>query len=79
MQQWEYVVVSPIKSYGIQYRANGDKQNQWKDQPFHVVLNDMGRAGFELVAYDGEGYIFKRPKAPTDRLKKPSEAQAQPK
>ncbi len=64
MQKWEYIVVGLLASYGIQYRVNGEKQGQWKDKQLHIVLNDLGRAGFELVAYDGENYIFKRPAKP---------------
>lgn len=68
MPRWEYVQVGIVNSYGIQYRANGEKQVQWKDQPLHVVLNDLGKAGYELTAYDGENYIFKRPsKAPASQ------------
>ena len=62
MQRWEYIVLNLFQSYGLAYRVNGDKQGQWKDKPLHEVFNEMGRAGFELVAHDGENYIFKRPK-----------------
>lgn len=58
--KWEYVTVSILNSYGMNYRANGEKQAQWKDKPIHDMLNDMGRSGYELVAFDGENYIFKR-------------------
>lgn len=68
MPRWEYVQIGVVNSYGIQYRANGEKQAKWKDQPFHVVLNDLGKAGFELVAYDGESYIFKRVTKTTNAL-----------
>lgn len=68
MPRWEYVQVGVINSYGIQYRANGEKQGQWKDEPLHVVLNELGKGGFELVAYDGESYIFKRPTKTTSHL-----------
>lgn len=69
MQRWEYVTVNMLDSYGLNYRANGEKQAQWKDKALHAVLNDMGRAGYELVAYDGENYIFKRPRQQTSQLK----------
>lgn len=69
MPRWEYVQIGVVNSYGIQYRANGEKQGQWKDEPFHVVLNDLGKGGFELIAYDGESYIFKRPTKNTSTLK----------
>lgn len=61
MQKWEYMTVSRLKSYGLTYRANGEKVSQWRDKPLHEMLQDLGKAGFELVAYDGENYIFKRP------------------
>ncbi len=69
MPRWEYVQIGVVNSYGIQYRANGEKQAQWKDEPFHVVLNELGKGGFELIAYDGESYIFKRPTKQTSQLK----------
>ena len=64
MQKWEYAVLSPVQSYGLQYRVNGEKQGQWKDKEIHVVLADMGKAGFEMIVYDGTNYIFKRPIGP---------------
>ena len=60
MPRWEYVQVGVVNSYGIQYRANGEKQPKWKDEPFFVVLNEMGKGGYELITYDGDSYIFKR-------------------
>ena len=61
IQKWDYAVLGMVKSYGLNYRINGEKQGQWKDQPMHVVFQQLGKVGFELVAYDGENYIFKRP------------------
>lgn len=61
MQKWDYAILNIVKSYGMNYRVNGDKQGQWKDKPIHLVMREMGRAGFELVVYDGDNYIFKRP------------------
>ncbi|MGJ3238838.1 MAG: hypothetical protein ACFE0Q_09050 [Anaerolineae bacterium] len=60
MQKWEYMLISVVKSYGMNYRANGDKVNDWKDVPLHDVFARMGKAGFEFCNYDGENYIFKR-------------------
>ena len=68
MPRWEYVQVGIVNSYGIQYRANGEKQAQWKDQPLFVVLNELGKGGYELIAFDGESYIFKRPTRNTSSL-----------
>lgn len=61
MQKWEYVLISVLRSYGMNYRANGNKVNDWKDMPIHEVFVIMGKQGFEFAAYDGENYIFKRP------------------
>ena len=63
MQKWEYMLVGVVKSYGMNYRANGEKVGDWKDLPIHDVFLKMGKAGFEFVSYDGENYIFKRPAA----------------
>jgi len=61
MQKWEYMLIGVIKSYGMNYRANGQKVGDWKDLPIHDVFVKMGKSGFEFVGYDGENYIFKRP------------------
>jgi hypothetical protein len=63
METWEYVTLSAIRSYGIHYRVNDEKIAAWKDRPLHTVLNEIGSRHFELVAYDGTNYIFKRRKA----------------
>lgn len=68
MQKWEYMMIGVVKSYGMNYRANGDKVNDWKDLPLHDVFAKVGKAGYEFVSYDGDNYIFKRPLA----SKKPS-------
>ena len=61
MQKWEYMLVGVVKSYGMNYRANGEKVGDWKDLPLHDVFGKMGKAGFEFISYDGDNYIFKRP------------------
>lgn len=61
MQKWEYMLITLVRSYGMNYRANGTKMNDWKDLPLHEVFNKVGRAGFEFVAFDGDSYMFKRP------------------
>lgn len=68
MQKWEYLIINILRSYGMNYRANGEKVNEWKDLPLHEVFIKIGRQGFELVMYDGENYIFKRPMASTKTL-----------
>lgn len=61
MQKWEYMLVNLVRSYGMNYRANGEKVGEWKDIDLHEVFLKLGKAGFEFVAYDGDNYIFKRP------------------
>ena len=82
MQRWDYAILNIVKSYGMNYRVNGDKQGQWKDQPIHVVFQQLGKVGFELVVYDGENYIFKRPSVAserqTDKAEPAAHADAQP-
>lgn len=75
MAKWDYMLISVVKSYGMNYRANGDKIGDWKDIPLHEMFIRMGRAGFEFVSFDGENYIFKRPAAATSTL---NSANAQP-
>lgn len=62
-QKWEYMLLTVVKSYGMNYRANGEKVNDWKDLPLHDVFIRLGKAGFEYCSYDGDSYIFKRPSA----------------
>lgn len=63
-QKWDYLVVNLVRSYGMNYRANGVKMAEWKDLPLHDMLARVGQQGYELVAYDGANYIFKRPAMP---------------
>ncbi len=73
--KWDYLVISLVRSYGMNYRANGDKVADWKDLPIHEVFNRVGKQGFEYVGYDGENYIFKRPAL---GLPKPSQVANKP-
>jgi hypothetical protein len=68
MQKWEYLILGLIKSYGLNYRVNGEKIAEWKDMPIHDVFNKIGRQGFEFVQFDGESYVFKRPVVVTKAL-----------
>jgi hypothetical protein len=68
MQKWEYLVLSLVRSYGMNYRVNGEKVGDWKDLPIHDIFNKIGKQGFEYVSYDGENYIFKRPVVVTKTL-----------
>jgi hypothetical protein len=71
VEKWDYLMLSLVKSYGINYRVNGEKVADWKDLPLHDIFNVIGKQGFEFVAYDGENYIFKRPTAPAARPVQP--------
>lgn len=62
MQKWDYLVLNVVRSYGMTYRRNGDKVADWKNRPVHEVLMALGDEGYELTAFDGINYIFKRPK-----------------
>ncbi|MGB1285314.1 MAG: hypothetical protein ACPG7F_02175 [Aggregatilineales bacterium] len=59
--RWEYRLVSVLKSYGMNYRVNGQKVGDWQDIPIYEMMQKMGMHGFEFVAFDGDNYIFKRP------------------
>ncbi len=72
MDKWEYALLNLLKSYGMIYRVNGEKQNQWKDEPLHRAFSDLGRAGFEFCGFDGENYIFKRPRRSNSEQNTPS-------
>ncbi len=71
MQRWDYLVLNILKSYGINYRVNNEKVGEWKDFLLHDVLNRLGKQGYELVTFDGENYLFKRPAASLKPLEQP--------
>lgn len=80
MQRWEYMSVNVLKSYGMNYRANGRKVAEWKDIPVHEMMNILGKQGFEFISYDGSNYIFKRPVAaprPQKKMQKLSETEGE--
>jgi hypothetical protein len=70
---WQYLAVEVKKSYGLQYRISGTNRPDWKDQPIYYVLNELGKEGWELVAFeagpDSGTYIMKKPGAATDNQK----------
>jgi hypothetical protein len=68
MMKWEYTTLGLLNAYGLQYKLNGEKQNHWKEHPLHEVLHDLGEQGWELVSFDGESYIFKRPVSGTGSI-----------
>jgi hypothetical protein len=70
---WQYLAVEVKKAYGLQYRISGTNRPDWKDQPIYYVLNELGREGWELVAFeagsDSGTYIMKKPGAVRDNQK----------
>jgi hypothetical protein len=62
---WQYAAVEVKRSYGIQYRVNGEAKPDWKDQPIHYALNQLGREGWELIGFESLNemtmYLLKRP------------------
>jgi hypothetical protein len=70
---WQYLAVEVKKSYGLQYRISGTNRPDWKDQPIYYVLNELGREGWELVAFeagsDSGTYIMKKPGVAADNQK----------
>ena len=70
---WQYLAVEVKKSYGVQYRINGANRPDWKDQPIYYALNELGKEGWELVAFeagqDSGSYIMKKPGVASDNQK----------
>lgn len=62
---WQYGALEVKRSYGIQYKVNGIAHPEWKDQPIYFVLNELGREGWELSAFESVAefstYILKKP------------------
>ncbi len=64
---WQYMALEVKRSYGIQYKINGESKPEWKDQPIYVPLNTLGREGWDLIGFETAAefsmYILKRPGA----------------
>lgn len=62
---WQYAALEVKRSYGIQYKVNGESKPDWKDQPIYYPLNLLGREGWELVGFESNAefstYLLKRP------------------
>lgn len=62
---WQYTALEVKRSYGIQYKVNGEARTEWKDQPIYYPLNLLGQEGWELVSFESANemavYILKRP------------------
>jgi hypothetical protein len=51
-EPWQYAAIEVKRSYGIQYKVNGESKPDWKDQPIYYVLNELGREGWELIGFE---------------------------
>lgn len=62
---WQYAALEVKRSYGIQYKVNGESKPDWKDQPIFFVLNELGKEGWELSGFESinefSTYILKKP------------------
>jgi hypothetical protein len=62
---WQYAALEVKRSYGIQYKVNGESKPDWKDQPIYYALNELGREGWELMSFESVNefstYILKKP------------------
>ncbi len=61
---WQYAALEVKRSYGIQYKFNGETKADWKDQPIYYCLNEVGKEGWELVGFeslnDFSTYLLKK-------------------
>lgn len=64
-EPWQYMALEVKRSYGIQYKINGDNKPEWKDQPIFFPLNELGKEGWELVGFESiaefSTYLLKKP------------------
>ena len=62
---WQYALLEVKRSYGIQYKVNGESKPEWKDQPIFYPLNELGKDGWELVNFESmnefSNYILRKP------------------
>lgn len=70
---WQYAALEVKRSYGIQYKFNGEGRAEWKDQPIYYCLNEIGKEGWELVGFESlnefSTYLLKKPGAAIDNQK----------
>jgi len=70
---WQYAALEVKRSYGIQYKFNGESKPDWKDQPVYYCLNEVGKEGWELVGFESinefSTYLLKKPGAALDNRK----------
>jgi hypothetical protein len=70
---WQYAALEVKRSYGIQYKFNGENKADWKDQPIYYCLNEVGKEGWELIGFESinefSTYLLKKPGAALDNAK----------
>ncbi len=64
-QEWEYLLVQVHEQRDgwYEYHANGKKLDGLDNKAIYVVLNALGREGWELVGVGRGDFYLKRPKA----------------
>ena len=78
MNRWEYLTLDSSKNYGTtKYYINGEMQPAIKNQPLHMIINQIGGQGWEMVGIsavdDTQTFIFKRAAGvSTGNLKRPT-------
>lgn len=65
MQKWEYLTLESSRNYGkTKYIVNSEQQAELTNEKLAVVLNKIGRQGWELVGMSDAGesntFVFKR-------------------
>jgi hypothetical protein len=70
---WQYAALEVKRSYGIQYKFNGENKPDWKDQPIYFCLNEVGKEGWELIGFESinefSTYLLKKQGAALDNRK----------
>jgi len=70
---WQYAALEVKRSYGIQYKLNGESKADWKDQPIYYCLNEVGKDGWELIGFESinefSTYLLKKPGIALDNRK----------
>ncbi|MBK8139303.1 MAG: hypothetical protein KA401_00545 [Anaerolineae bacterium] len=67
LTRWEYIIMEATINYGgSKFAFNGELNNQFKNMELHVVLNQMGTVGWDLINVQTVNanttiYTFKRP------------------
>lgn len=66
MHKWEYLTLESSRNYGkTKYVVNGEQQAELTNEKLAVVLNKIGRQGWEMIGVSGNGensqiFVFKR-------------------